>query len=69
MPYYEYKCLKCSLVTEDLRTMREQNEPCACSGCGSLETTRQFPSEAAALQFKGSGFYITDYKNKGRRDT
>lgn len=67
MPLYEYVCRGCGFVTEDLRSMKDQNLPCACAKCGSTDTNRQFPSEAAALQFKGAGFYVTDYKNKGKR--
>jgi putative FmdB family regulatory protein len=59
MPLYEYVCEKCGEVFEVLQKMddpplTEHKE------CGSL---RKLLSPAA-IHFKGSGFYETDYKNK-----
>lgn len=60
MPLYEYKCNKCNEVFEVLQ--RFSDAPLKVhEGCGGkvkrLLTTPSF-------QFKGSGFYITDYGNK-----
>ena len=37
----------------------------ACTECGSRETQKQLGS-GAGIVFKGSGFYVTDYKNQGK---
>jgi len=60
MPLYEYKCSKCNEVFEVLQ--RFSDAPLKVhDGCGGkvkrLLTTPNF-------QFKGSGFYITDYAHK-----
>ena len=60
MPLYEYKCRKCGSTLE---TLQRINEPPLkeCPKCrGSLEKILSPP----ALQFKGTGFYITDYVQK-----
>ena len=61
MPTYEYRCLKCKKRFERLQSM---SEPALkkCLHCGG-KAERQI-SAGAGLIFKGSGFYITDYKNK-----
>lgn len=60
MPLYEYKCRKCGSILEVLQKV---NEPPLkeCPKCrGLLEKILSPP----AIQFKGSGFYITDYAQK-----
>lgn len=61
MPLYEYECQQCSNVTEVLQ--RFSDPPLTvCSECdGELKKLISSP----AIQFKGSGFYITDYKKSG----
>ncbi len=67
MPLYEYKCGRCGQVVEVLQ--RFSDEPLKVhDGCGgSLERLLSPP----AFQFKGSGWYITDYarKNNGKGET
>jgi len=61
MPLYEYKCSKCGSVFE---VIQKVNEPPLkkCLQCsGSVHKVISPP----ALQFKGSGWYITDYAQKG----
>jgi putative FmdB family regulatory protein len=57
MPLYEYKCDRCGAVFEKLQRFSDAllkvHEGCG----GSVERLLSPP----ALQFKGSGFYITDY--------
>jgi putative FmdB family regulatory protein len=62
MPTYEYKCLKCRKKFERLQKMTDQ--PLSrCVYCkGKVE---RLIGAGAGLIFKGSGFYITDYKRKG----
>jgi putative FmdB family regulatory protein len=57
MPLYEYRCSRCNTVFEVLQKISDApltEHP----GCGGT-VERQF--SPPALQFKGSGFYITDY--------
>jgi putative FmdB family regulatory protein len=61
MPLYEYECLKCGKRTELLQ--RFEDAPlAACPKCGG-EVKKLF--SAPAVQFKGSGWYVTDYKKGG----
>ncbi len=60
MPLYEYKCNKCNEVFEVLQ--RFSDAPVKVhEGCGG-KVARLLT--APTFQFKGSGFYITDYSNK-----
>ena len=66
MPTYEYLCLKCKKKFERLQRITE-NAIKKCPSCGG-KAERQIGG-GVGLIFKGSGFYITDYKNKGvKRD-
>ena len=61
MPTYEYRCGGCQNEFEKVQKMSE--EPRAqCPVCGA-EATRRL-SGGAGLLFKGSGFYITDYRSE-----
>src|SRR5213593_2038106 len=63
MPTYEYACQKCGHEFEQFQSMRD--EPLKkCTKCGKPGLKR-LVGGGAGLIFKGSGFYITDYKNKG----
>jgi len=60
MPLYEYECKKCNEVFEVLQ--RFSDAPVKVhEGCGG-KVARLLT--APTFQFKGSGFYITDYANK-----
>lgn len=60
MPLYEYKCAKCGQRVEIIQ--RVSDPPYSiCPKCGG-EMKKQFSSPA--IQFKGSGFYKTDYASK-----
>ncbi|MEJ2543384.1 MAG: zinc ribbon domain-containing protein [Calditrichaceae bacterium] len=61
MPTYEYVCKKCGYEFEEFQSMSA--EPLkVCPKCNN-EIIRKIGT-GAGLVFKGSGFYITDYKNK-----
>lgn len=61
MPIYEYSCASCGRVTEALQ--RLSDPPLAvCPQCGGA--LRKLIS-APAFQFKGQGWYVTDYAKKG----
>jgi putative FmdB family regulatory protein len=60
MPIYEYQCQSCGKRTEVLQRMDEA-PLAACPQCGG-EVKKLF--SAPAVQFKGSGWYATDYAGK-----
>lgn len=61
MPTYEYICSKCGHEFEQFQSMRD--EPLKkCPACKKAGLKR-LVGGGAGLIFKGSGFYITDYKN------
>ena len=61
MPTYEYDCEKCSHPFEEFQSIK--SEPFAdCPKCGT-KSKRKF-SVGGGIIFKGSGFYVNDYKNK-----
>jgi putative FmdB family regulatory protein len=62
MPLYEYQCDACGNRFE---VIRKFSDPPAetCKLCGKGPVQRLFSSPA--IQFKGSGWYITDYAKKG----
>jgi putative FmdB family regulatory protein len=62
MPTYEYACPKCGHEFEQFQSMND--EPLKkCPKCKKAGVKRLVGS-GAGLIFKGTGFYITDYKNK-----
>jgi putative FmdB family regulatory protein len=60
MPIYEYQCLACGKKTELLQRMNDA-PLAACPSCGG-EVKKLISSPA--VQFKGSGWYVTDYASK-----
>jgi putative FmdB family regulatory protein len=63
MPLYEYRCESCSHRFEVIR--RFSDPPIAvCPSCGAGPVVKLLSSPA--IQFKGSGWYITDYARKGQ---
>jgi putative FmdB family regulatory protein len=61
MPLYEYKCKKCGHRFEKIQKFSDPPLK-KCPGCGGA--VEQLLS-APAVQFKGSGWYVTDYAKKG----
>jgi putative FmdB family regulatory protein len=62
MPTYQYRCDKCKKEFDIIQKITE--EPlCACPECASLGIKR-VPSREVSIQFKGTGFYKTDYEKK-----
>ncbi len=62
MPIYEYQCKKCGHRFERMQKMSDPH-PTDCPDCGAKKTVTQLVS-APAVQFKGSGWYVTDYARK-----
>ncbi len=61
MPLYEYQCSKCHYRFELIQKFSDAPAT-QCPNCGQ-ETAERLIS-APAIQFKGSGWYITDYAKK-----
>jgi putative FmdB family regulatory protein len=60
MPLYEYKCTQCGSTLEALQKAKDRPlEKCPKCG-GPLRKLLSSP----AIQFKGNGWYITDYAKK-----
>jgi putative FmdB family regulatory protein len=57
MPLYEYACRKCGERVEVIQRMSEA-PPAHCPKCGG---DMKKMASSPAIQFKGSGFYKTDY--------
>jgi len=64
MPTYEYECHKCGAVFEAFQRITDRPLT-RCRECGAKGTVSRLVSAGAGLIFKGSGFYITDYKRAG----
>jgi putative FmdB family regulatory protein len=64
MPTYEYRCPAGHVFEKFYPTMND-NRRVKCPTCGKM-AERQI-SGGAGLVFKGSGFYITDYKRAGEK--
>ncbi|MBI5687521.1 MAG: zinc ribbon domain-containing protein [Verrucomicrobia bacterium] len=62
MPTYEYECEKCGNHFELFQSMKEPAKK-TCPQCKGR--VRRLISGGAGLIFKGSGFYITDYRSEG----
>ena len=62
MPLYEYECTKCGARLEIIQKLSDPPYS-HCPKCAGA--MRKLPS-SPAIQFKGSGFYKTDYADKSR---
>src|SRR6266851_1723360 len=62
MPTYEYQCDACEHEFEEFQSMSEAALT-KCPKCGKKKLRRLFGTGAAIL-FKGSGFYQTDYRSE-----
>ncbi len=70
MPTYDYKCAKCKKTFEIFQSMKDDaltvcpEDHCQMKKWGKGPIKRQLGA-GAGLIFKGSGFYITDYRSEG----
>lgn len=70
MPTYEYQCEKCKKTFELFQSMKDApltscpKEQCQMKTWGKGKVKRLLGT-GAGLIFKGSGFYITDYRSEG----
>jgi putative FmdB family regulatory protein len=70
MPTYEYQCEKCKKSFDIFQSMKDEplqtcpKEQCRMKSWGKGKVKRMLGT-GAGLIFKGSGFYITDYRSEG----
>lgn len=65
MPLYEYECMKCHKRTEKIEGVSGPHLK-KCPHCGGkVESLLSAP----AIQFKGAGWYVTDYAGKKSADS
>ena len=61
MPIYEFRCKKCNDQIEVFQKLADK-PPARCRKCGG-RLEKQF--SRTSVQFKGDGWYVTDYARKG----
>jgi putative FmdB family regulatory protein len=66
VPLYEYECDACGRRFEVIQKFSDAPVD-VCRECGKGPVRRLLSSPA--IQFKGSGWYITDYSQKGKSDS
>lgn len=64
MPIYEYRCASCGHQQEFLQKVSDAPLT-TCTQCGKATFSKML--SAAGFQLKGSGWYATDFKNKGSK--
>jgi len=65
MPIYEYECEKCGNRFEKIQKFSDAPIE-TCPKCGGHVHKLQ---SAPSFQFKGTGWYVTDYAKSGKADT
>lgn len=64
MPLYEYECQECGTRFEVLQRLKERPlKKAECDACEEVRPVSRLVS-APAFQFKGEGWYVTDYAKK-----
>lgn len=62
MPTYEYECEKCGYIFEEFQSINaDPLKKCRKEGCDG--NVKRLFSPGAGFLFKGSGFYVTDYRS------
>jgi putative FmdB family regulatory protein len=64
VPIYEYRCTKCGHRFEVIQKVNDAH----ISKCEKCKGKAERLISSPAIQFKGSGWYITDYARKGQSD-
>lgn len=68
MPTYEYLCPKCEKTFEVFQSMNDKHlTKCPDNACKGR--VKRLLGTGAGLIFKGSGFYITDYRSEGYKSS
>ncbi len=63
MPIYAYRCEACGLAKDVLQKISDATLT-DCDACGAPAMKKQVT--AAGFQLKGSGWYVTDFRNNGK---
>ena len=63
MPIYEYECRGCGEVHEFIQKFSDSPKR-KCPSCGRLRLKKLI--SAAAFHLKGDGWYVTDFRDKGK---
>ena len=66
MPIYEYRCASCGHELEALQKLSDAPLT-MCPACHKAELRKRV--SAAGFQLKGSGWYVTDFRNSGAKST
>ena len=68
MPTYSYKCLNCDGVIEIFQSMNDSPfKRLKCANCDQKNDVKRIIIGGSGMIFKGSGFYLTDYTNYGKK--
>ncbi len=67
MPVYDFKCLECEMPFEERFSSYQvyEKETVKCPKCDSEKVEKLISTGTTAI-FKGPGFYVNDYKRRGR---
>ena len=65
MPIYAYRCQDCGHAQDFLQKISD-GPIAACPACGSTNFQKQVT--AAGFQLKGGGWYVTDFRDGGKKD-
>lgn len=66
MPTYDYRCDACEHEWELFQSIKAEPEK-KCPAC-KKKKARRLIGAGAGLIFKGTGFYLTDYRSKSYKD-
>jgi putative FmdB family regulatory protein len=64
MPIYAYKCASCGHAKDVLQKISDAPLS-VCPACGAASFAKQVT--AAGFQLKGSGWYVTDFRDNGKK--
>jgi putative FmdB family regulatory protein len=64
MPIYEYRCAECGFEQEYLQKVSDPLKT-DCPACGKPALQKKLT--AAGFQLKGSGWYVTDFRDGGKK--
>lgn len=71
MPIYEYECTRCGETFELFQSIKDPAKKTLavdCAECKNRAPVVRCIGTGGGLIFKGSGFYITDYRSEGYKE-
>lgn len=64
MPTYEYQCKRCGTIIDHFQSISARPlKKLECPTCAAVRPVDRLISTGGGLIFKGSGFYLTDYRS------